>query len=281
MRAIDEQKARETRTDSPGEGTGPTPAAAPPHSPRNTAAAGQAGGTPPITGTVTSVRVAGSYRAVQIVGDPTVAQLYVTGPHRVDQQGTTLLVSSAGPLDEQPGGERPRGNGSFLGGFSFSDLPRTINWARSWKDHQLILRVNPELLVELEATGAEVKVNGLVGGLQARVVACSLKAEKLRGALDVEATSSSVKISAVPTGSGRIYAESSSVRLTLLEGSNVRIRGINRMGRLQLPDRPASTLPLEDQNTESVIGTGVDQLSVESVMSSVTVAAQAWEETAR
>jgi len=275
MRALDQQKARQAQQVGTEQTAGAGTAAA--SSPRGGAPAQQAGGTPPVQGTVTCVRVVGSYRAVQIVADPGVAQLYVTGGHRVSQEGTILTVSGTGPMD-QPTGERPRDTGGFLGGFSFSDLPRTITWARSWKEHQLVVRVNPELLVELETTGAEVKLSGLTGGLRARVVASSLKADKLRGALDVEAVSSSVKIGAVPTGQSRLYAESSSARLTLLEGSDVRITGTNRMGRLQLPDRPASTLPLDDQTTQSVVGDGRHQLEVESVMSSVTVGAQVWDE---
>ncbi len=50
------------------------------------------------------------------------------------------------------------------------------------------------------------------------------------------------------------------------------------MGRLQLPDRPASTLPLDGQTTESVVGSGRDRLSIEAIMSSVTVNTQVWDE---
>ncbi|MCD5350941.1 hypothetical protein [Kineosporia mesophila] len=263
MKAMDEQKAQETS------GTPEAPVA-----PSFGSPAAQAGGTPPINGTIDTVRVLGSYRAVQVVADPTVAQLYVSGPHRINQEGSTLVVSGTGPLDERAN----RQGGNLLGGFSFSDLPKTLTWARSWKEHQLLVRVNPALLVELEATGAEVKLSGLVGGLKARVVASSLKADKLRGRLDVEAMSSSVKLSAVPLGESRFYAESSSARLTLLEGSDLRISGTNRMGRLQLPDQPVSTLPLDDQITQSVVGNGRDLLKIDAVMSSVTVGAQVWDE---
>jgi hypothetical protein len=273
MKAMDEQKAREAAARPatvPGQPAQPAPRF-------GSGPAKQAGGTPPVTGTITAVRVLGSYRAVQVVADPTVAQLYVTGSHRISQEGSTLIVSGTGPLDE-PSAEHANRPGNLFGGFSFSDLPKTISWARSWKEHQLLIRVNPELLVELETTGAEVKLTGLAGGVRARVVASSLKGEKLRGRLDLEAVSSSVKLSAVPTGESRLYAESSSARFTLLEGSDLRIEGTNRMGRLQLPDRPASTLPLDGQTTESVIGSGRDRLAIEAIMSSVTVNTQVWDE---
>ncbi|GLY14352.1 hypothetical protein Kisp01_13680 [Kineosporia sp. NBRC 101677] len=286
MKAIDEQKAREASATSapsapaPEQPTPASPAFGSPGSGSSRSSGTptfRAGGTPPVNGTITAVRVLGSYRSVQVTADPSVAQLYVTGTHRVSQEGTTLIVSGTGPLDE-PTGPRPANGGNLFGNFSFSDLPRTLTWAKSWKEHQLEIRVNPELLLELETTGAEVKLNGLVGGLKARVVASSLKADRLRGRLDVEAVSSSVKISAVPLGESRLTAESSSARLTLLNGSDLRISGTNRMGRLQLPDRPASTMPLDDQVTESVVGSGRDLLQVEAVMSSVTVGAQVWDE---
>ncbi|GAB3266233.1 hypothetical protein [Kineosporia babensis] len=274
MKAMDEQKAREAQAAAAPSRPAP---ASPIFGSAKSAPSFRAGGTPPVNGPITGIRVLGSYRSVQIVADPAVAQLYVTGSHRITQEGTTLIVSGTGPLDE-PSADRPPNSGNLFGNFSFSDLPKTITWARSWKEHQLEIRVNPELLVELETTGAEVKLNGLVGGLKARVVASSLKADKLRGPLDLEAVSSSVKVSAVPLGESRLTAESSSARLTLLEGSDLRISGSNRMGRLQLPDRPVSTLPLDDQVTESVVGNGRDLLRVEAVMSSVTVGAQVWDE---
>ena len=48
------------------------------------------------------------------------------------------------------------------------------------------------------------------------------------------------------------------------------------MGRVVLPERPPSTLPFDGETTEATIGDGRDRLLLESVMSSVTVALQAW-----
>jgi hypothetical protein len=225
---------------------------------------------------ITTVRLKTSYRSIQLYADPAVAQLHVSGQHSIQQQGATLVVTTPGPLDDDEG---ESGSVRSTGGrFSFSNLPRTISWARSWRDHQVIVRVNPALLVELDTTGADIKISGLESGFQAHLVASSLKAEKIRGRFDVEAVSSSVKLSGVPTGNSRLYCESSSARLTLRPGTDVKITATNRMGRLVLPDRPVSTLPIEGEASEVTIGEGRDQLTIEAVMSSVTVNTQIWDD---
>jgi hypothetical protein len=236
---------------------------------------------------VTSIRLKTSYRSVQVISDPAVAQIHVLGEHSIRHVGSTLQVATAGPLDDEEGAaaaQRPDSStsggstsgGSTSGRFSFSDLPRTIAWARSWRDHQLTVRVNPALAVELDVTGADVKLTGFGSRVRAHLVASSLRADKLHCEFDIEGFSSSIKLTAIPTGNSRLYCESSSVRLSLPTGSDVKITATNRMGRLVLPERPPSTLPFEGETSEVTIGEGRDQLRLEAVMSSVSVNAQAW-----
>lgn len=224
---------------------------------------------------VTTIRLRTSYRSVQLIADPTVARLHVLGAHSIRHQGPALVISTSGPLDDEEGqhsDHRPENSGRF----SFSDLPRTIAWARSWREHELTIRVNPALLLDLDVTGADIKAIGLEAGLRARLVASSLRGDKVRGPLDVEAVSSSVKLTGIPTGDSRISCESSSVRLSLAPGSDLKITATNRMGRLVLPERPPSTLPFEGETSEATIGDGRHRLTLEATMSSVTVNTQAW-----
>jgi hypothetical protein len=226
---------------------------------------------------VTSVRLTTSYRSVELIADPSVAQLHVTGEHSIRHEGSALVVSTPGPLDDdEHASQGDQSANPNAGRFSFSALPRTIAWARSWREHHLAVRVNPALAVDLDVTGVDLKVTGLESGLRARLVASSLKADRLRGELHLDALSSSVKLSAIPTGASRLYCESSSLRLSLPVGADLKITATNRMGRLVLPDRPVSTLPFEGETSEVTFGDGREQLSLEAVMSSVTVSAQAW-----
>jgi hypothetical protein len=253
----------------------PTPAPAPePGAPAPTGSTPEYGTDEPVT----TIRLKSSYRSVQLIADPTVTRVHVIGDHAIRHEGPALVVSTAGPLDddERESGDDRSHSGS--GRFSFSDLPRTIAWARSWRDHQLTVRVNPALMIDVDVTGADVKATGFTSGLRAHLVASSLRGDKLRGPMDVEAFSSSVKLTGIPTGDSRINCESSSVRLTLAAGSNVKVTATNRMGRLVLPERPPSTLPFEGETSETTIGDGRDRLTLEAVMSSITVNAQAWGE---
>src|SRR4051812_4429594 len=86
----------------------------------------------------TTIRLATSYRSVRLVADPTVAQIHVTGEHSVRREGSVLVITTPGPLDDDESQGDPG-----AGRFSFTHLPRTIAWARSWRDHQLTARVNP------------------------------------------------------------------------------------------------------------------------------------------
>jgi len=103
-------------------------------------------------------------------------------------------------------------------------------------------------------------------------VAASLKLERVRGPLEIDALTSSVKGTAALTGNSRISGESASVKLTLLAGSDVRVSaGSNRMGKIILPGHPQ---PGAAHRSESVVGSGAGTLVVDGVMSSITIAAE-------
>ncbi|MBK6872289.1 MAG: hypothetical protein IPG94_13195 [Kineosporiaceae bacterium] len=234
--------------------------------------------TPPVWGTadsidasltesVTAVRVNASYRPVDIVADPTVAQIAVTGQHTVRREGTTLVVESMdSPFHLGEAGEPgTRGQASF----TFADLPRGLAWAKSWTEQRLVVRVNPELPVELDAAGASVKISGIEGGAKLRVIAAALKLERVRGPLDLDVLSSSVKGFAAPTGTSKIACESSSVKLLLGAGSDVRITARNRLGKVVLPTAVSKGGLVDPDVTEAVIGAGRGTLTIDAVMSSV------------
>jgi hypothetical protein len=215
-----------------------------------------------ITEGVTAVRVHASYRQVDIVADPMVTRVAVSGPHTVRRENGVLVVESQ---------DTPWSEGS--GGFTFADLPRGLAWAKAWKDTRLVVRVNPELPVELDSAGASVKISGIEAGAKVRLIASALKLERVRGPLDVDALTSSVKGFAAPTGSSRIACESSSVKLLLGEGSDVHIRARNRMGKVVLPSAVSKGGMIDPDVAEAVVGPGRGELTVEAVMSSVMLTA--------
>jgi hypothetical protein len=219
------------------------------------------------------VRLRTAYRSLELISDPEVAQLHVTGEHWIQREGGVLVITTPGPLDEE---DQPGDRGA-AGKFSFRSLPKTIAWARAWKEHQLVVRINPELAFDLDITGADVKLTGPVASLRARLAASSLKGDRLRGQLDLEAVSSSVKLGWRPAGDSRVIGESSSVRLSLPSDAGLTIRARNRMSSLKLPGQGSNGFALESDQSETTVGDGSSLLTVEAVMSSVTVTNNSWD----
>jgi hypothetical protein len=213
------------------------------------------------------VRVAASYRSIELVADPSVDGAFVTGEHTVRRDGEALVVEASSlPFfgdDEEPAGAR----------FSFSNLPKTLASARNWKNEHLTVRFNPELPVEVDVAGASVRMVGGESGARVRLLASALKVDRVRGPLDVDAVSSSVKGTLGPSGASRISAESSSVKVQLLAGTGVRIHARNRMGKVVLPSGVTKGDMVDPGIRESVVGDGRGELVVESVMSSVVIGA--------
>jgi hypothetical protein len=216
-------------------------------------------------GPVSGVRVSASYRSVDVVADPTVDNISVSGVHAIRREGDVLVVeinSFHGFTEFDEGPVEMRGAWSFM--------PRSAAWARSMKGEHLTVRINPRLPITIDSVGAAVRVSGCEGGARIRVVAASLKLDRLRGPLEIDALTSSVKGTAAVTGSSRISAESASVKLSLLEGTDVRVSASsNRMGKIVLPGRPESG----GSGTTSVLGAGAGRLVVDGVMSSVVLTA--------
>jgi hypothetical protein len=215
------------------------------------------------------VRVAVSYRALRIIADPGVAGAFVSGEHTVRRDGEALVVEASG-LPLFSGDEDEPGTG---GRFSFSNLPRTIAKAKALQNESLIVRFNPYLPLELDVAGASVRITGGEAGARLRLLASALKVDTLRGPLDLDAVSSSVKGTLGPSGSSRLSAESSSVKISLLAGTGVRIHARNRMGKVVLPTGMTKGDMVDPGIREAVVGDGNGELAVEAVMSSVVIGA--------
>jgi hypothetical protein len=218
-------------------------------------------------GPVRDIRVSVSYRSIDVVADPSVDQVAVTGSHAVRREGDTLVVESTqlhGFVDFEDRAREQTG-----GAWSF--MPRSAAWARGMKGEHVTVRVNPALPITIDSAGAALRISGCEGGARIRVVAASLKLERVRGSLELDALSSSVKGEVAITGDSRISGESSSVKLVLLPGSDVRVSaGSNRMSKVVLPGKPTHGA---NHRLESVLGDGSGRLVVDGVMSSIALSA--------
>ncbi len=119
-----------------------------------------------------TVRAVG--RRVRIVGETSVATLSADGPHVLRRNGSMLEVSSDGEV------------GSSLDGFSILRAPRSLDDFRSLGlGKELFLRVNPNIIVDVEVTAGSLNTERVPHLGKVRVTAGGAKLLDVRETNDV------------------------------------------------------------------------------------------------
>jgi hypothetical protein len=202
-----------------------------------------------------SVRAIG--RRVRIVGEPSVATLSADGPHVLRRNGSVLEVSSDGEL------------GASLDGFSILRAPRNLDDFRSLGlGKELFLRVNPNIIVDVEVTAGSLNTERVPHLGKVRVTAGGAKlldVAEINDAL-IQAGQATIK-GTIKTGRNRIRAESGSLSITLHDDSDVTIKGEAQLGRVSWSGGHTGS------GDEVVMGNGSAKLDVEVVMGHAAVRA--------
>ena len=190
-------------------------------------------------GSPRAVRLRSAYHAIEIVGDPAVAELVVVdGTHHVQREGDVLVVS-----DTAPEGAR---FGTWHGG------------------RRLAVRVNPELDVDVEVTGALLTVNDIDGALRAVLQAGSAGLDGVSGTLDLRVTAGSAVIAGSPRdGDWRLSSESAAVELVLDQSTDATVAVTGRHSRIDA----------FGSETHAVLGTGSRAIDIAAAFSDVVVRA--------
>jgi hypothetical protein len=195
-----------------------------------------------------SVRAIG--RRVRIIGETSVATLSADGPHVLRRNGSVLEVSSDGEL------------GASLDGFSILRAPRNLDDFRSLGlGKELFLRVNPNIIVDVEVTAGSLTTERVPHLGKIRVTAGGarlLDVAEINDAL-VQAGQATIK-GAIKTGRNRIRAESGSLSITLHDESNVTVKSEAQLGRVSWSGGHTGA------GDEVVMGNGSARLDVEVVM---------------
>jgi hypothetical protein len=202
-----------------------------------------------------SVRAIG--RRVRIIGETSVATLSADGPHVLRRNGSVLEVSSDGEL------------GASLDGFSILRAPRNLDDFRSLGlGKELFLRVNPNIIVDVEVTAGSLTTERVPHLGKIRVTAGGarlLDVAEINDAL-VQAGQATIK-GAIKTGRNRIRAESGSLSITLHDDSNVTVKSEAQLGRVSWSGGHTGA------GDEVVMGNGSARLDVEVVMGHAAVRA--------
>ncbi len=196
-----------------------------------------------------SVRAVG--RRVRIVGETSVATLSADGPHVLRRNGSVLEVSSDGEI------------GASIDGFSLlRGAPRNLDDFRALGlGKELFLRVNPNIIVDVELTAGSLNTERVPHLGKIRVTAGGAKlldVTEINDAL-IQAGQATIK-GTISTGRNRIRAESGSLVITLADESNVTIKGDAQLGKVSWSGGH------DGAGDEVVMGDGSGKLDIEVVM---------------
>ena len=215
--------------------------------------------------TVRRIKVSMGVGGVEIVGDDSVAQAEVDGPHRAEMDGDTLVVHGEWDDDVGPGFSFGVGRHGRRRGIVHVGADRKLT--------RLRIRANPALDVDVELDAGLLSIRGMHAGVRARVAAGPVTLEDFTGELDVAVNAGAVRANGRLTeGESRIRSDAGAVRVALDPSSSVRIVAQAALGKVLVPrsdERPRRRFG--GDRAEAVIGTGDATLRVETAMGSVHV----------
>ncbi len=216
----------------------------------------------PVTASaVREVRIRGTFRAVDVIGDPSVTEAVAEGRHAAHHEGDTLVIDGGGlELDDEDDD------------FDWFRFTRGRGYRRMGmrlrSEASLQVRMNPALALDAKVEAGPLTIRQVHGEIRARVAAGPLKIEDFEGPLDLHVSAGPIKASGQLTdGDSRIQCEAGSVHLHLTEGSSVRIKAAATLGKVNLlgagdrdRDRDRGRGRDRDWHWEDLAGPGVGRV---------------------
>lgn len=273
-------------------------------------AAGGERGLPP-GAPASRIRIVGSVRMVEIIGDANVKEASVEGQHDARREGDLLIIEGEGPevAWSQPGwrwnwnwaGEgdgseedserrnkdwhvgyksgvgwsagRPRGQRVRVAGF-----PGAVAFAESLSGRQrrspaLKVRVNPHLPLEAGIKAGAMSITGVTAPITAEADAASLQIKGFTGPLDAKVNAGKLEATGrIAEGASRIECNAGKIDLRLDPGSSVKITARAELSRVNLPGAETRSGGLLGSEHEATVGGGAATLTMEVNVGSATVA---------
>lgn len=233
----------------------------------------------PETGTTREIRIVRQRGQVEVVGDPSVKEVAVEGPHIARREGGTLVIEGEDDWDGHvthrefpPNLGRSWGGWDEIPGFIFTRR-FSSSWMRGWDSRPLVVRMNPHLPLEITLQAGSARIRGVLAPIRAEVQAGSTSIDGFTGPLSLSVQAGSVRASGrLDQGSSRIFCEAGSVQLHLLRESSVRITARSSIGKISLPTGDGWVVGGSDR--EATIGAGAATLDIETTAGAVRVTAE-------
>ncbi len=192
---------------------------------------------------------------VTVVPDPSVATVLAEGPHQIHQEGDRLVLELPDrPIDPDGFTVRP--------GWQWGKL--RVDWPlRVGK-----VRVNPALPIRLDLTASDAQVRGTRAPLEFGCLSGSLNITDHRGPLRGTVTTGSARIEAqLSAADDALSCDMSSLKLTLLAGSDTTVTATAEMGAVKFADGKAVRTRPDDitglrGTTTATVGSGRGALAI-------------------
>lgn len=200
------------------------------------------------------VQIQATGRRVRIEGDSQVATLSVEGEHVLRRTGTVMEINATGEL------------GPRFDGFSLIRPPRTREHLSDIAlGKELLVKVNPKLMVDVEITTGGLKVRNLPRLGRVRVTGANCSIEDAVEVQDLLAQAGGVTVEGpISQGRSKLRVESGAMTVVLTSGANVSVTGETKLGRINWPSESADV-------DEYVVGNGAARLKMSVVMGMATL----------
>ncbi|MEY2469848.1 MAG: hypothetical protein QOF21_2546 [Actinomycetota bacterium] len=196
---------------------------------------------------IRTVKVDGSFRSIEIIGDDDVREAVAEGQHRLRWDGDVLVIdgTSLGMHDDDDDDDDEQdedfeGPGDWFRVYAPHRLHR-VRMSRGF-DHDprsrarpLRVRMNPDLAVDARVEAGPLTIRRVRGPVKARVSAGPLVIEGFESPLDVRVAAGKVSASGrVDHGVSTINCDAGKVSLHLQRGSDVRVTASATLGKVDI-----------------------------------------------
>ena len=192
---------------------------------------------------------AGPRQVKLVIGDPTVSLAVADGPHRIRQDGDTMLIEQSI--------------------FSEGSFELTRRMGRSGLDsfgRNLTIRMNPTLPLFAKVQAGNVKIDGIHGRITGEIQAGNCVVNDFRAPINLSVVAGNVEASGkLDSGASSVSCRVGEVKVTLARTSSVRIKARNTMGEVALGDGVSA------DGNDAKVGSGTGTLEIECTMGSVRV----------
>jgi hypothetical protein len=195
------------------------------------------------------VRIVSRFGNTEVIGDASVSYAVADGPHRVRQDGDTMVFEQSVFTDDSFEFIRRAGRPNAFG-------------------EKLTVRMNPMLPLAAKVQAGNIRIDGIHGRLTAEAQAGNCTVTDFRGPISLTAIAGNVEASGqLDSGASSIRCDMGEVHLVLARSSSVRISARSTLGEVALDGEGISS-----SGNEAKLGSGTGTLDIKCTMGSVRVA---------